>query len=187
MFERIWVTSRRLSGDFWADFLAVAKSGIVDKILLREADLNEIDYENLAKEALKISNSFGVGLILHSHFKVAKELGVADLHLPFKIFLNFNQNLFRGRVGVSVHSSNEALLAQNLGANYVVAGHIFDTLSHANLAGLGVDFLKHIVKNLTIPAYAIGGIDAQNIDLVRQSGANGAYMMREILKQIKEK
>ena len=45
-FELVWVTNRRLSEDFFADVRWVAQSGKADKILLRESDLSEDEYEN---------------------------------------------------------------------------------------------------------------------------------------------
>ena len=53
-FELVWVTNRRLSEDFFADVRRVTQSGRADKILLRESDLPEHEYENLARKTLEI-------------------------------------------------------------------------------------------------------------------------------------
>ena len=76
MFERIWVSNRRLSNDFLADVAKIIAYKPVDKILLREADLDEKSYENLAKDVLGIVKSSGVKLILHNYFSVAERLGI---------------------------------------------------------------------------------------------------------------
>ena len=213
-FELVWVTNRRLSEDFFADVRRVAQSGRADKILLRESDLSEHEYENLARKTLEIiaECDSGARLVLHTHAGIASKLGVGELHLPFAKFRvlsgeravnladlnlvksgsiradkdeisgtyapNLTQNL---KIGVSVHSLDQALAAQDLGADYVVAGHIFDTPSHALERGRGLNFLREICESLKIKTYAIGGINFENLGEIKDAGAAGAYMMRGFL------
>ena len=213
-FELVWVTNRRLSKDFFADVRRVAQGGKADKILLRESDLPEHEYENLARKTLEIIAECGssTGLVLHTHASVASKLGVGELHLPFAKFMasggkravnladlnsaksgsgradkdeisgtyasNLTQNL---KIGVSVHSLDQALAAQDLGADYVVAGHIFDTPSHALERGRGLKFLREICESLCIKTCAIGGINFEILDKIKDAGAAGAYMMRGFL------
>ena len=149
-------------------------------------------------------------LILHTYANVASGLGVSELHLPFAKFMasggesainlrdlvkfdgvrpdkeggggicasNLTQNL---KIGVSVHSLDQALAAQELGADYVVAGHIFDTPSHALERGRGLWFLREICESLYIKTSAIGGINFENLSEIKHAGAAGAYMMRGLL------
>ena len=213
-FELVWVTNRRLSEDFFADVRRVAQGGKADKILLRESDLPEDEYENLARKTLEIIAECGSSaqLVLHTHASVASKLGMGELHLPFAKFEglsgerainlvdlnlvksgsvrvdkdeisgtyvpNLTQNL---KIGVSVHSLDQALAAQDLGADYVVAGHIFDTPSHALERGRGLKFLREICESLSIKTYAIGGINFKNLGEVKEAGAAGVYMMRGFL------
>ena len=213
-FELVWVTNRRLSEDFLADVRRVAQGGKADKILLRESDLPEHEYENLARKTLEIIAECGsnVQLVLHTYASVASKLGAGELHLPFAKFMasggkravnladlnsaksgsvcavkdeisgtyapNLTQNL---KIGVSVHSLEQALAAQDLGADYVVAGHIFDTPSHASERGRGTKFLREICEKLSIKTYAIGGINFENLCEIKDVGAAGAYMMRGFL------
>ena len=162
MFERIWVSNRRLSDDFLADVAKIIAYKPVDKILLREADLDERSYENLAKD-------------------VAERLGIDELHVPFELFSKVGRGGFCGKIGVSAHSLKEVLSAREFGADYVVVGHIFDTPSHAGVAGRGIGFLREIIDNLDAPVYAIGGINDGNVELIENSGASGAYMMRGVI------
>ena len=213
-FELVWVTNRRLSEDFFADVRRVAQSGKADKILLRESDLPECEYQNLAKKTLEIiaECDSGARLVLHTHASVASKLGAGELHLPFAKFAstcgeltanlavlnlakfdsvrahkdeapsicasNLTQKL---KIGVSVHSLDQALAAQELGADYAVAGHIFDTPSHAPEQGRGLKFLREICESLKIKTYAIGGINFENLGEIKDAGAAGAYMMRGFL------
>ncbi len=211
-FELVWVTNRRLSEDFFADVRRVAQGGKADKILLRESDLPEHEYENLARKTLEIiaECDSGARLVLHTHANVVSRLGASELHLPFAKFRaldsesainlrdlvkfdgacsdkeggggicasNLTQKL---KIGVSIHSLEQALAAQELGADYVVAGHIFDTPSHALERGRGLNFLREICESLCIKTYTIGGINFENLGKIKDAGAAGAYMMRGFL------
>lgn len=182
MFELICVTNRFLSKNFLSDLSRIVNEKKPDAIILREKDLSKGEYENLALETLKITKNSSVRLILHTHFDIALKLKVKNLHLPFNEFMKFG-NLKPGNlnIGVSVHSLKEAITAQNLGANYVVAGHVFQTKSHEDEPAKGLGFLKEICANLAIKTYAIGGINFKNLELIKSSGVGGACMMREFL------
>ncbi|QKF92311.1 thiamine phosphate synthase [Campylobacter sp. CCUG 57310] len=190
MFELICVTNRRLSSDFLGYLSRIVSKKKPNAIILRERDLSECEYENLALEVLKITRNSETKLVLHTHLDVALRLGVKNLHLPFSEFVKFNESKNKRdlaksanlTIGVSVHSLDEAIVAQNLGASYVIAGHIFKTKSHESAPPRGLEFLKEICANLNINTYAIGGINFKNLSLIKDVGASGACMMREFLK-----
>ena len=60
--------------------------------------------------------------------------------------------------GVSVHSVEDARLAEQCGATYLTAGHVFVTDCKKGLAPRGLDFLHEVCSSVKIPVYAIGGI-----------------------------
>ncbi|QCD52714.1 thiamine phosphate synthase [Campylobacter sp. RM16192] len=190
MFELICVTNRHLSSDFLGDLSHIVSEKKPNAVILREKDLDECEYEHLVLEVLKITKNSSTRLILHTHLDVALSLGIKNLHLSFGEFLKFNEtktkrDLVKNEnltIGVSVHSLDEAILAQNLGASYVIAGHIFKTKSHEGAPPRGLEFLKEICANLNIKTYAIGGINFKNLSLIKDVGASGACMMREFLE-----
>ena len=72
-------------------------------------------------------------------------------------------------IGASCHSVEEAREAVELGCNYIIAGHIFATDCKKGLPGRGLDFLKEVCASVSVPVYAIGGINSENITLIRLS------------------
>ena len=78
-----------------------------------------------------------------------------------------------------LHSVEEAVEAQNLGASYITAGHIYATDCKKGLAPRGLEFLKEVCDSVTIPVYAIGGIDVDGTrrDEVKMCGAAGSCIM----------
>ena len=76
----------------------------------------------------------------------------------------------------------DALEAEKLGCTYLTAGHIFDTDCKRGLPGRGLDFLRTVCGAVSIPAYAIGGVTAENYSAVRQAGAAGACVMSGLMR-----
>lgn len=84
-------------------------------------------------------------------------------------------------IGVSVHSLDEALAAQDAGANYVTFGHIYASESKRGLPPRGIFALERIVSKLDIPVVAIGGIDKSNAAPVLETGVSGIAVIGAVL------
>lgn len=106
----------------------------VEKIILREKDLSEQEYETLAEQCLEVCRK---PLVLHTYVNTAEKLGVGQIHLSMKDCRKYKGNL---KKGVSVHSVEEAKEAELLGASYLIAGHIFHTECKKGLPPRGCDF-----------------------------------------------
>lgn len=178
-FKIICVTDRKsCAADFFERLSDVSRC--VDAVILREKDFDEAQYAELARRAHKICKE---KLVLHGAPALALLPVVPRIHLPLEIFEN-NLKLRREAqlVGVSVHSKDEARRAEELGADCVVAGHIYATGCKPNLAPRGVVFLREVVCAVRVPVYAIGGIRAQNIAEVLKAGASGACLMSGLMQ-----
>ena len=124
----------------------------------------------------------GDKVVLHHFPQVCQRLGVPRLHLSLKELEACPQ--LRDRVellGVSVHAPEEAVRAQALGADYVTAGHVFDTDCKKGLPGRGLDFLRAVCGSVDIPVYAIGGIGPDSLADVARTGAAGACLMSGLM------
>ncbi|WP_163537129.1 thiamine phosphate synthase [Gracilibacillus sp. YIM 98692] len=84
-------------------------------------------------------------------------------------------------IGKSVHSKEEAIEAERLGADYVIFGHIYKTASKDQLKPQGIQALHAITEALSIPVVAIGGISAERIKSVQSAGADGVAVMSGIM------
>ena len=78
---------------------------------------------------------------------------------------------------MSCHSLDDVVAAQEGGCSYVTLGHIFATDCKKGLPERGLDFLTDVCRHASVPVYAIGGIDKDNIARVRDAGASGACIM----------
>jgi thiamine-phosphate pyrophosphorylase len=152
-------------------------------IILREKDMNPADYKELAAAVMGICEQHGVKCILHSFTDAAISLHAQAIHLPLHLLREMSQeqkSCFTD-LGASCHSVEDALEAQALGCTYITAGHVFETDCKKGLPGRGLDFLRNVCAAVEIPVYGIGGIDSDNIALVRNAGASGACLMSRLM------
>lgn len=162
--------------------------------LLREKDLSEADYLELARDVKEICDRHGVPLIPHFYPKAAEVLGLDIVHLPlWKAKESRGSSYSKNNtipqdpllhIGVSVHSEEEALEASALGASYLTAGHVFTTDCKKGVPPRGLPFLKSICRLASVPVYGIGGIrlDAGQISNVLEQGAAGACIMSQMMQ-----
>ena len=184
----ICVTNRTLCRD---DFLTridhIAKKGVADAILLREKDLTEREYLELAEKVLSICKAHNRRCILHTYYKAAKELGCKEIHLTLPLLQKMREEgekQWFTTVGTSVHSLKQANLAMHLQADYMTAGHIFETDCKKGLPGRGLSFLSKVVCKSEVPVYGIGGISADNAGQIMETGAAGVCIMSGFMLEI---
>lgn len=148
----------------------------IDMLILREKDMNEGDYEALAAQVQEVCRKTGITLVCHTFCKAAEHIGCRRIHLPYPRFITGGTEGFE-EVGVSVHSLKEALAAERGGADYLIAGNIFETDCKRGLPGKGTEFLREICEKTKLPVYGLGGITEENEALIREAGAAGACRM----------
>ena len=168
----------------------ILKNFEIVTLTLREKDLDKNEYLNLVEKIYPICKRYGIDLILHQNYdlNLDEKYKIEGIHLSYEIFKSLNKNIREGlikkykRIGVSIHSLEEAKDVESLGATYVVAGHIFETDCKKGLEPRGVNFIKELSFILTIPIFTIGGINEENSSLVLNSGAFGVCMMSSLMK-----
>ena len=159
-------------------------------LTLREKDLDKNEYLNLVKKIYPICEKYRIDLILHQNYdlNLDEKYKIEGIHLSYEIFKSLNKNIREKlikkykRIGVSIHSLDEGKEVEILGATYVVAGHIFETDCKKDLKPRGLIFIKQLSSTLTIPIFAIGGINQENSNLVIDSGAFSVCMMSSMMK-----
>lgn len=189
MYKLLAITNRHLcNNEFLAQIQDICtlneKNTVIESvsIVLREKDLSENDYKKLAAKVLKVCKKNNTQCILHTYYKVAKELNCKKIYLPLHV-LKSNPNIYKDfdEIGVSIHSVSEAIEAMNLGATYITAGHIFSTDCKKDLPPRGLSFLSSVCSSVHIPVYAIGGISPANAEKAINVGAEGVCIMSGLM------
>ena len=173
------VSDRRRSPHPLAGLVAAAVAGGVDAVQLRENDLAPDELTELASHLKGVIAGRAV-LLVNSNLGVAALLGLG-LHLPERGIATAEARRQIGNdrlLGRSVHSP--AAAAAGIGADYLLAGHVFETASKPGDPPLGPDGLARIVAATWSPVLAIGGVTPERVSSVLATGAHGVAVVGAI-------
>jgi thiamine-phosphate pyrophosphorylase len=123
-------------------------------------------------------------LIVNDRLDVALLAGADGVQLGERSFSVADARVLLGDerlVGRSVHDRDGAIRAAKDGADYLLAGHVFDTPSKQGTPGRGLDWLAELCAATPAPVIALGGITVERVPLVLEAGAHGVALGRELL------
>lgn len=180
-FQIIAVTNRALCDEPLPVRVANLCAAGFNRIIVREKDLAPLEYSQLLQQILEsLPAEFHRHITVNTFASASQEAGISSIQLSFPDALKHAETgeleTF-GEVGVSIHSVEESLKAEELGAHYLIAGHIFDTTCKPGVPSRGLEFLREVCQATSLPVYAIGGIGPENFELVQTAGAAGACLM----------
>lgn len=145
--------------------LRAVKSGI-DLIQIREKDLNDRQLLELSRKIVNAAEGISTHILLNDRLDIALAAGVAGVHLgshtaPIEVVRQHAPQGFL--IGASTHSLEEAVTAEEGGADFIVFGPVFYTPSKAKYGKpVGVEALKAVCARISIPVFPLGGIQSEN-------------------------
>lgn len=141
------------------------------------------------QECLKIremTRQAGVTFIVNDHPDLALLVGADGVHLgqddlpPEKVRELVGEEMI---IGLSTHSPAQAKEAVGLAVDYIGVGPIFATRTKKDVCDpVGLEYLEYVVKNISLPFVAIGGIKEHNIAEVSRRGARCIALVTEIVR-----
>lgn len=133
--------------------------------------------ERLLKEGIPARK-----IIINDRLDVAALLSLTHVHLPGNgLPIQPVKNIYPTlSIGVSVHSQQEAIIAENVRADYVIYGHCYPTDSKKGKIPIALSSITGIKRDLTIPLYAIGGINEERVGQLASLGVDGVAIMSAI-------
>ena len=159
----IAVTNRNLCKRPFFDVIEDLSKKDVKTIVLREKDLSEEEYYEIAEKCKEICDRNGASLTIHNFIDVARRLGIKKIHLPYPVFLK--------EAGI------KELLLRAVNDTEKGLGSF-----HAVIEDDALEFLADVVNAVKIPVYGIGGINEENITKIMECGAAGGCMMSGFMK-----
>jgi thiamine-phosphate pyrophosphorylase len=170
------------------DLLAAVEEALVGgvrAVQLREKDLTDRKIYELGKEARSLTRKYGAKLWINDRADIALAVEAEGVHLRQSSYSAQDARKILGKtaiVGVSTHSLDQARRAECDGADFLTVGPVFDTPSKRSYGPpIGLDLLKEIAHSVSIPVFAIGGIQQGNVPSVLEAGAHGIALISGIL------
>lgn len=179
--DRSWIGERTL----WEDVESALKGG-TSFIQLREKELGE---EALREEALviqKLCAKYRVPFLLNDNVRLAHEIDADGVHVGQKDMDAASAREILGPdkiIGVSVRTVEQAVAAQEKGADYLGVGAVFPTGSKSDAVEVDHEVVRQICDAVDIPVIAIGGINRDNVLQLKGTGVCGIAVISAIFAQ----
>lgn len=177
--DRSYIGGRNLE-----DCVEEAIVGGTTMIQLREKTASSLDFYNLAARIKDITVKYHVPLIINDRLDIAMAIDADGLHLgqddlPIEIARkHFGEDKI---IGISVSTTEEAVLAEKSGADYLGAGAMFPTGTKTDAKLVSLPELRLIKGSVSIPVVAIGGINENNAYDIFSTGIDGLSIVSAIL------
>jgi len=185
-FRLYLVTDRRLApARALDDAVADACRAGVRAVQLREKDLDAKSLFELALGLRRIASSSGAAFFVNDRADIARAARAAGLHCPEDGFPPEVARRILGEraiIGVSTHSLEAALDAEEHGADFITFGPVFETPSKFRYgAPQGLQKLRSVAAAAKIPVFAIGGVTSARAKICLDHGARGVAVVSAIL------
>ncbi len=185
-FSLYLVTDRHQArGRSLQDVVSAALRAGVRAVQLREKDLPTRPLLALARELTELARSYGARVLVNDRADVCLTAGSDGTHLPATGLrpAAARRVLGPGRlIGVSAHSADEAARAETDGADFIVLGPIFETLSKRAFGPpIGLGELERARMRCRVPLFGIGGVTAPRVREVVKAGAHGVAVVGSVM------
>ena len=155
-------------------------------IQLREKDCSSREFYELGLRVKKITERYNAPLIINDRVDIALAVGAAGVHvgqgdLPCKVVREIvGPDMI---VGVSAATLDEAVRAEQDGADYLGVGAMYATATKTDTRPVSMEELLKIRAAVKIPIVVIGGINKQTLGNFKGTGVNGLAVVSAIVAQ----
>ena len=156
-------------------------------VQVREKNISTREFYKVASEVKEVTDYYKVPIIINDRIDIAQaidadgvHLGQDDMHLSIARKILGKNKI----IGISAGNLEEALEAQENGADYLGIGAIFFTGTKKDIdIPIGIEGLRDIYSRINIPAVAIGGINESNFREVLSTDVDGISVISAILNK----
>jgi 8-oxo-dGTP diphosphatase len=169
----------------WLKSLKIQLKNGLQLIQLREKMLAEPISMRLAEHVLELAHKFCAKLMINNDINFALKIGAHGVHLNSQQLLQMHEKpaeltAKKMLIAASCHNSAELEKAQQLDLDFVVLSPVNVTKSHENAVPLGWDNFADLIQNISLPVYALGGMQQHDLAKALSCGARGIAMQRAI-------
>ena len=176
--DRHWLGERTLY-----DVVKESLDGGVTFLQLREKDLDEEHFYEEAVALQALAREYGVPFVVNDNVDIAVRMNADGVHVGQSDMEAGDVRALIGPdkiLGVSAQTVEQALLAQERGADYLGVGAVFPTGSKDDAEDVSYETLQAICQAVSIPVVAIGGITIDNTPTLAGSGICGIAVISAI-------
>lgn len=162
-----------------------ALEGGASILQLREKNKTTREYMALAQKVHKLTEQYGVPLIIDDRLDVAMAVGAEGVHLgQSDLPIHIARKIFGEEkiIGATAKTVEQAEEAYRQGADYLGVGAIYPTTTKVKTVLTSTEMLGNICRAVPIPVNAIGGLTKDNIDVLKGIPIAGICVVSAIMK-----
>ncbi len=160
-----------------------------DIIQLRAKNSTPEEVRHMAEKILPITRCAKIPLVINDHLEIARELGAEFCHLGQEDFFDVGYKSVselktensKLKIGLSTHAPEQAVRALAAQPDYIAIGPVFATGTKPTAKPVTLEYVRWAAANVTLPWFAIGGINLQTLDAVLAAGAKRICVVSAIL------
>ncbi|MDD7305674.1 MAG: thiamine phosphate synthase [Peptoniphilaceae bacterium] len=179
------VTNRdKISDQVFFYRIEEALKGGVSLVQLREKNTSTKEMIDLAKKLKNLCHAYGVYLLIDDRVDVCQACDADGVHLGSEDMEIKVARKILGPdkiIGATAKTVDVAKEKEKEGADYLGVGAIYPTKTKVKTIITKVSTLKEINDNISIPTAAIGGLNTENLEILKGSGAAGICVVRAIM------
>lgn len=175
----------------YLDSVRIALEGGCRWVQLRMKNASVDDIRPIALQAQALCKAAGATFIIDDHVELVKEIHADGVHLGKNDMPIDEARAILGDdfiIGGTANTFEDVLMHYKNGANYIGCGPFRFTTTKEKLSPvLGLEGYTHIVKQMkeqgiNLPIVAIGGINAEDIPALMQTGITGIALSGTVLR-----
>jgi 8-oxo-dGTP diphosphatase len=149
-------------------------------IQVREKQLDREALIKFASRVRDLAKPVGAKVLINEDVVLAKALGLDGVHFPSKKLSQLESKPDNLLVAASCHNATELAYAEKLGLDLVTLSPVAKTASHPNASQMGWHSFAELIKETSMPVYALGGMALVDLPHALSSGARGIAMQRAV-------
>jgi thiamine-phosphate pyrophosphorylase len=186
-FQKLWRSRLYLvtaPSETLFESVEAALQGGVSLVQYRDKDSDDRTRLGLAKTLKQLCHQYGALFIVNDRIDLALAVDADGVHLGQQdVPVAFARQLLGSHriIGRSTHCPDDLQRAIQERADYVGVGPVYETPTKAGRAAAGLEYAQYAAKYASIPWFAIGGINTENLSAVLSAGAERVAVVRAIM------
>ena len=162
-----------------------ALKGGLKLVQYRDKNTNDSDRLSLGKQLCQLCHQYEALFIMNDRADLAAAVGADGLHLgqqdmPIQLAREIvGSDCLIGRSTTNPEEMQKAIAE---GADYIGVGPVYATPTKPGKKAAGLDYVQYAAENATVPWFAIGGIDLENVSAIMQAGGRQVAIVRAIMQ-----
>lgn len=147
-------------------------------VQIREPGMKKDELRLFAHDVVDLAHNHGVKVLMNGNFELSREIGMDGIHFSSAQLMSATSRPETDLCGASCHNAEELFYAEQLNIDFVVLGPVLPTLSHPRAVPMGWRKFAKLIRDFSLPVYALGGMRLEDLATAREHGAHGIAMIR---------